>query len=90
MTVPKPAVRAFRRLHDVAMAQLDEQEHCDAQFDGGEWSGAFFDKYREEVTDQLLVRVAARFRISATDLLTAVIVADHYAEEHFYFTHRVN
>ena len=90
MSIPKSAVRAFHRLLSVAIAKLDEQERYDAYFDGGEWSGAFFDRYRAEVTDQLLAQVAARFCVSADELLTAVIVADHYAEKHFCFTHRVN
>lgn len=70
------AIRALRRALNSSprIISANEAEECDAHFDAGEWSGPAWSHIHEELHDEIVREVAAKFQMPA-------MVLDHQLNE---------
>jgi hypothetical protein len=78
-----PAVRAFNRVFAPIARGIVQQACVDAQFDGGEWSGAIHANLFREAELHIAYRVGYRFGLTARQLLAQVEAAIYHEHQMF-------
>jgi hypothetical protein len=76
-------VRAFNRVWNPIAEQLSILEECDAQFDGGEWSGPSNANHEQWVYGECIASVAMRFQIDPASLNEMLELAAHVSHDRF-------
>jgi hypothetical protein len=68
LEVVKQAARVYRKLYALRIEGWSEGEHCDRQFDAGEWSGPAWGEAFEIMERKTIRDVAKKFDVRKKDL----------------------